>query len=265
MTVVLIHAFPFDHRLWQHVAGLLGRNDVLVPDLLGCGGREVPADPPSLEVLAQDVWRQVGNDSAPVVIGISLGGYVAFEMLRQRPLAGLGLIDTKCTADSPEGRTDRERLATTMEHGGRMALYAEQALPTLLGRDTHASRPEVVATVRQWIEQANPHAVAWLARAMANRPDSTADLAAFTSPVLLPLQRTTSECSAVRPLRGTQKSQVVAICHPWRIPKPLPRYCGSGWRTTGKRGRRYPSNQSRRRQHCPCHRSHPSQTGCPSP
>lgn len=185
MTVVLLHPFPFDARLWHEVSALLGRDDLVIPNLLGCGGRDVSSEPPSMAALARDVWAQIDGGPLPVVVGISLGGYVALEMLRQHPVAGLALVDTKCTPDTPEGQANRERLARSMEQRGGLALYAEQAVPTLLGEHTRRHRPAVVTRVTEWIGQADPATVAWLARAMAARPDSTRDLAAFDGPVLL--------------------------------------------------------------------------------
>ena len=185
MTVVLLHPFPFDARLWHEVSQLLRRDDVVIPNLLGCGGRATPDAPPSMTSLAADVWQQVGSTADVTVIGISLGGYVAMEMLRQRPVAALGLVDTKVTADTADGVLARERLAESMEQHGALGIYAQQAIPSLLGTTTVDNRPHVVQQVRDWITQAHPSTVAWLARAMAARPDSTADLETFTGPVLL--------------------------------------------------------------------------------
>lgn len=185
MTVVLLHAFPLDSRLWSEVADLLDRNDVVAVDVPGFGARPRLTGVPSLEAVARDVWQQRGDVTDPVLVGVSLGGYVAMAMAQQRPVAGLGLVDTKVTADTEQGRANRERLALQMEQRGSMALYAEQALPALVGATTHAQRPQVVALVQDLIEQADPLSVAWMARAMAARPDTTDVLAAFDGPTLL--------------------------------------------------------------------------------
>ena len=62
----------------------------------------------------------------------------------------------------------------------------EQAvLPGLLGDTTRAERPDVVARVRGWLEEAPATTVAWYQRAMAGRPDSLRDLAALDAPTLI--------------------------------------------------------------------------------
>ena len=67
MTVVLLHPFPLDARLWHEVSALLGRDDLVIPNLLGCGGRDVSSEPPSMAALARDVWAQI--DGHPSRVG----------------------------------------------------------------------------------------------------------------------------------------------------------------------------------------------------
>src|SRR5690606_37453777 len=98
---------------------------VLAPDLPGFGAsptgpdlaQAVGADPAqaSVEVMADGVaatLRQAGVDRA-VVAGLSMGGYVALALLERHPdlVAGLGLIDTKSTADDDVARAKRFAVA----------------------------------------------------------------------------------------------------------------------------------------------------------
>lgn len=194
-TVVLLHAFPLDSRLWDDVLDPLVESgwDVVVPDLRGFGqsayGEDGPDDEPSLVWMARDVLGildRLGVNSA-VVVGLSLGGYVAMELVRQDAsrIAGLALVDTKASADGDEARANRLRIAEQVLEAGSTTALARAMLPGLLGATTLASRPEVVERVRGWIEEADPAGVAWAQRAMAARPDSHADLAALTVPALV--------------------------------------------------------------------------------
>ena len=194
-TVVLLHAFPVDKRLWDGVVDAVSEAgwDVVVPDLRGFGesayGPEGPDDEPSLALMARDVLAMLDRlgEHAVVVAGLSMGGYVAMAMLREDParVAGLVLADTKATADTPAARADRHRVADEVLAAGSTSALARAMVPTLLGATTVARRPEVVAAVRGWIEQADPAGVAWGQRAMAARPDSLADLAAYRGPALV--------------------------------------------------------------------------------
>ncbi len=192
-VLVLLHAFPCDGRMWapQAEAAVAAGWRVLVPDLPGFGEATLPAGDPSLPVVAESVigmLEERGIDRC-VLGGVSLGGYVAMEVLRTSPslVAGLVLCDTKASADGPEARANRERLAgLALEAGAGVGRLLEQAvLPGLLGDSTRAHRPDVVERVRGWLHQADASAVAWYQRAMAERPDSLSDLADVDPPTLV--------------------------------------------------------------------------------
>ena len=194
-TVVLLHAFPLDRHVWDGVLDALAQEgwDVVVPDLRGFGesayGDDGPDDEPSLTWMARDVLGILDRMgvSAAVFAGISMGGYVAMEIVRQDPsrVAGIALVDTKATADGDEARANRLKVAEQVEASGSTDALARAMLPSLLGSTTQEDRPEVVARVKAWIEAAAPRAVAWAQRAMAARPDSLADLASLAVPALV--------------------------------------------------------------------------------
>lgn len=181
--VVLLHAFPVDHRLWDPQVEYLRAAgfDVVAPDLGGFGGSALP-EAPALWEMAAPV---VSSLTAPVVFaGLSMGGYLLMEILRKAPeqVAGAIFVDTKATADTDQARKGRFDVAHAMEHDPDLSAFAETLLPNLLGETTRSQRPEVVETVRGWIEQAPPAAVANAARSMADRPDSLATLRIYEGP-----------------------------------------------------------------------------------
>ena len=191
LPVVLLHAFPMDSSLWaaQRQALAQAGHRVITPDLPGFGGSALAAEPPSLDVMADavvDLLDHLGIEDA-VVGGLSMGGYVTMALLRRHPqrLSAIVLADTKAGADTPDAAGNRESVAAAVEAAGTAAGIAEGMLPNLLGATTRESRPEVVATVRRWIGAQPAAGVAWAQRAMAARPDSLADIAAFGGPVLV--------------------------------------------------------------------------------
>ena len=194
-TVVLLHAFPFDRQVWDGVVDALADAgwDVVVPDLRGFGessyGEDGPDDEPSLSWMARDVLGILDRlgVSAAVFAGISMGGYVAMEIVRQDPsrVAGIALVDTKATADADEARANRLKVADQVLASRSTEALARAMVPTLLGTTSQEERPELVAQVKAWIEAADPAAVAWAQRAMAARPDSLADLASLAVPGLV--------------------------------------------------------------------------------
>lgn len=190
LPVVLLHAFPFDARMWDDVAAALPADrPVLALDLPGHGAAAgLTLAEPSLEAVADAVaasLSEVGVERA-VVAGLSMGGYVALALLERHPalVAGLGLLDTRATADADEARANRLRVAAAVE-GSSTVDEVRPMARAVLGATTLADRAEVVDRVAAWVGEQPPAGVAWSQRAMAARPERTAVLAAYAGPVLV--------------------------------------------------------------------------------
>jgi len=182
-AVVLLHAFPLSSALFEALGELPGYRLVL-PDLRGFGASPLGHDEPSLAAMAADVVTlldRLGLATA-VVGGVSMGGYVTMELMRQAPqrLAGVLLVDTKAEADQPAAREGRLAMARDVRTEGRAVLEPMMAL--LLGETSRGSRPDVVGTVSAWLDEADPRAVAWAQRAMAGRPESFDTLSGTSVP-----------------------------------------------------------------------------------
>lgn len=189
LPLVLLHAFPLSSAMWLEQRELLGaRCRVITPDQRGFGGSPLGDDPPSLTECADDVVALLDRLELEQVVlgGLSMGGYVAMELLRRAPerVSALLLADTKAEADAPEAREGRMRVAETVEREGTAQL-AEQMLPALLGPTTLERRGAVAGRVRGLITAAPPAAVAWASRAMAARADSTETLQGVDLPALV--------------------------------------------------------------------------------
>jgi pimeloyl-ACP methyl ester carboxylesterase len=122
-----------------------------------------------------------GVDRA-IVCGLSMGGYVAFELWRAaRPrVAALVLADTRAEPDAPEGAAGRRALAERLRSEGRDFLVAEP--PPLLSA---GAPPELWKRVKAMIAVQTPAAIAAAALGMAERPDSAPDLAGIDVPTLV--------------------------------------------------------------------------------
>lgn len=187
LPLVLLHAFPLDSRMWADVAPRVD-GPVLAVDLPGMGAAQGVALPePALEASADAVaavLAEAGHHRA-VVAGLSMGGYVALALAERHPalVAGLGLLDTKATADTEDARANRLRVAEVVESAGTV----DEVLPmaTALLGEASRERPELVARLEALIGAQPPASVAWSQRAMAARPDRTAVLTGYRGPALV--------------------------------------------------------------------------------
>jgi 3-oxoadipate enol-lactonase len=110
LTVVLLHAFPYDEAMWAPQLEALGDHDVLAPRLYGRG--------PRFDQWAAALLAEI--DGSLALVGASMGGYVALAIARQAPerVRGLLLAGSRAGGDTPERRAYRNDLiATLREHG----------------------------------------------------------------------------------------------------------------------------------------------------
>ena len=119
------------------------------------------------------------------LLGLSMGGYIALELLRQAPgrIARLALLDTSARADAPEQRLRRGELIE-LARAGRFDEVADLAYPGLVHPDRLADQA-LRATVRSMAQDTGAEAFIRQQTAIMNRPDSRADLAAIGCPTLM--------------------------------------------------------------------------------
>jgi pimeloyl-ACP methyl ester carboxylesterase len=119
------------------------------------------------------------------LVGLSLGGYVAFEVLRRARdrVERLVLLDTTAAGDSEARRAGRLADIATVEHGGIEAL-----VPALPGRwllPAHAARADLVALMAAMAKSVGAVGQRSQQRAMLGRPDSIAGLTQVQVPTLV--------------------------------------------------------------------------------
>ena len=183
--VLLIHAFPMDASMWgAQVDDLRERWPVVAPNLPGFGGAADAGDVMTMRAAADTCVRALDDAGIEraVVCGLSMGGYVAFELWRsaRSRIAGLVLANTKAGADTPESAAVRRSLAVRLRAEGNDFLVADP--PPLLG---HRASEELWERVKGTIAAQPAAAIAAAAEGMAGRADSTTDLDTIDVPTLV--------------------------------------------------------------------------------
>lgn len=119
------------------------------------------------------------------LIGLSLGGYMAFEVLRQAPerVERLVLLDTLAGADTDARRSARLVDIDTVRRGGIEALIPE--LPARWLLPAHAQRGDLVELMASMARSVGASGQRHQQRAMLARPDSFDTLATLAIPTLL--------------------------------------------------------------------------------
>lgn len=176
-TVLLLHAFPLDSRMWQAQREALEAAGwhVMAPDLPGPDGGN------ALGEWAERVLRAVEGPLVPV--GVSMGGYLAFELWRraEERIAALVLVDTRAGADTAEGRAGREESIRVVCEEGVAELW-EGLEPKMFAPGV---APEVAASAREIVLEQGSSRLRQALEALRDRSDSTPLLAEIRVPVLV--------------------------------------------------------------------------------
>lgn len=183
-AVILLHGFPMHQGVWQDFKKGLTNYTVYTPDLPGLGKSELPSNKFSLGDIAATMnsWIAAQGISDAVIIGHSLGGYIALEMVKQKPefFRGLVLFHSTALPDSEEKKESRTKVLGFIEENGVLA-FTSNFIQPLFANPQHTSIPVVKAIT----VQAGKEAVMGYTRAMRARNDTTSILRNFSGKILI--------------------------------------------------------------------------------
>lgn len=187
-TLLLVHGFPLDRRLWAAQAGAFTKmTRVITPDLRGHGRSEVVAGPFTMDQHADDLAALLDHLKIrrTVVAGLSMGGYVAFAFWRRHParVQGLILADTRAEPDSEAARSGRDAALARVQQAGAAA-YADEMLPRLLGPDSFANA-KMARIVRRMMAEQPVAGIVGALGGLRDRADSRPTLPTITVPTLV--------------------------------------------------------------------------------
>jgi 3-oxoadipate enol-lactonase len=185
--LVALHGFPLSRGAWQkQVDALKSSYRVIAPDLRGLGESEARPGANTMSQMADDLHALLEHlNTGPVVlIGHSMGGYVALAFARKYPklLRGLVLVGTKSGADTAEAAAGRRATAEKVKTEGAHIVVDAMAPKMLAATNTD---PAMARSVRAFMEGSHPEGVIGSLLGMAERDDSTPLLAQITVPTLV--------------------------------------------------------------------------------
>ncbi len=126
--------------------------------------------------------------SAPprfALVGLSMGGYISFEILRLSPgrVAKLALLDTTARPDSPE-QSEARRAQIALARNGRLREVCDAAFPRLV-HPQRRSDPAIRQVMQQMADEVGVEGFANQQAANIGRPDSRPGLGAIPCPTLI--------------------------------------------------------------------------------
>ncbi len=174
-TIVFVPGFTCTSALWTpQLLHFSTRYDCRVAD-------HTRSD--SMKAITQDILRDAPEKF--ILCGLSMGGYLAFEILRQAPqrVTKLALLDTQATPESEQQKINRtERIRMAREQG--MDALSDLQWPNFVHPARYEDEP-LRATVRQMARDTGFDVFMKQAMAIMHRPDSRPDLGRIACPTLV--------------------------------------------------------------------------------
>ena len=174
--VVLLHGLACDPYLWETTEGHLQRAGFEVHQPL-------MRNQDSIFKMAEFVLEEVEGEF--ILGGLSMGGYVSFEIWRQAPerVKALILCDTKHRLDTPERVKAREQTMRLVEKGkfDQMA----SLFHGMLTAPDYLNDVQKSEKLMAMIYRTSPEEYLRQQTAIFNRPDSTETLATIDCPTLI--------------------------------------------------------------------------------
>lgn len=189
-SVILIHGFGEDSRIWNHWSDELSTSyKIITPDIPGSGYSPAVKTPESgLEAYAESIRLIIEAEQSEscIMAGHSMGGYIALSFAEKygSMLKGLGLIHSTCYADNELRRETRKKSIAFIRKNGCHD-FLQTSLPGLFSGPEQYSRE-----INKLLDQASgisAEALIHYQQAMMSRPDRRHVLTNLTIPVFFQL------------------------------------------------------------------------------
>lgn len=182
--IALIHGHGVDSTIWSRIDPNLSADyAVVAPDLAHiathCSIEEYA------DIVAKHLRAEAGENGRAVLVGHSMGGYIALALAERHPelVAGLVLFHSTAYADTDERKEQRKQTIASLNADGAEP-FIEKTLPKMVAPDfpTEQLQPFI-----ERYRQLPADALAAGMEAIMGRPDRTPVLRNARFPVLLVL------------------------------------------------------------------------------
>jgi pimeloyl-ACP methyl ester carboxylesterase len=187
--LLLLHGFCESGEMWHYLADSLSTQyRVICPDLPGFGNSALTHPIQSLEEVAEQLegWMQAEQIQNPIVMGHSLGGYVALALLERmgNRIKAIGLLHSTAFGDDLDKKEMRNRTLTFLKKHGA-AKFVTSFVPQLFPDHRRIELAEAMAQAIEDGKRSSLEGLLAYTVAMRDRKDRLAVLQQFAGPKLL--------------------------------------------------------------------------------
>ena len=187
-TIMLLHGFIEEGSMWDELVNTLKKSyTVIVPDLPGFGKSPLVANELLMEWYAECVHEILKAEKTKklILLGHSMGGYVVLNFAEKYGdmLAGFGLINSHCFADTPLKKENRLRgIEFIKEHGTKV--FIRELYNSIFNESFKKKNRKLIDELIVKAQKYTPEAVMRANAAMMNRQDKSEVLKNAKVPVL---------------------------------------------------------------------------------
>ncbi len=178
MNIVFLHAFPLNSKMWKYqIQELKDKFNIYTPDYQNLGKE-------NLKDYADYIYNFCKENGIrrAIFVGLSMGGYIIFQLLRDYRdlLEGIVLANTKAISDNKEAKKRRYEMIEKIEREGTLFLedfYIDKFLKN--------KSLENESLIREMIREVKKESIISMLKALATREDSTELLREINIPTLI--------------------------------------------------------------------------------
>jgi pimeloyl-ACP methyl ester carboxylesterase len=205
--LLLLHGFCESGEMWRYFADSLSTQyRVICPDLPGFGASALTHPFQSLEEVAEQMegWMQAEQIQNPIVMGHSLGGYVALALLDRmgNRIQAIGLLHSTAFGDDLDKKEMRNRTLTFLNKHGA-AKFVTSFVPQLFPEHRRIELAEAMALAIEDGKRSSLEGLLAYTVAMRDRKDRMEVLQQFAGPKML-LAGTLDESVKIESSRAQQ-------------------------------------------------------------
>jgi pimeloyl-ACP methyl ester carboxylesterase len=186
--LVLLHGFCETRNIWNKIVPLLAENfQVITADLPGFGNSPLPSEDISIGIIAEKVsrWLKMITDEKLILMGHSMGGYIALALAERHPeqLKGLGLLNSTAFSDDDVKKGNRLKTVDFLKSHGKDT-FLDSFVPGLFYDSKSSSGKRIVQEAREISGKTSLPAMISYMLAMRERPSRIHLLQQKNLPVL---------------------------------------------------------------------------------
>jgi 3-oxoadipate enol-lactonase len=188
-SLLFVHGFPYDHHMWDKVVDPLSSEYHCVTyDIRGLGKSDPGDGQYTIEMFTEDLYSVIDklNLDKPVLIGLSMGGYISLRAVERNKgkFRGLILCDTKSEADNNQNKIKRAQAINIINNKG-LETFLQEFIPTCFAEESIKRLGKEYEEVFERSKTFDPIGVKGCLLAMAGRTETTDYLDKIDFPSLL--------------------------------------------------------------------------------